>query len=63
MKRGRRKFEVLRRTEFYKLFEAGYLIIHLMLQAAVRQYGNKLMHDNSFYRLCVFKKSLSQPLV
>lgn len=53
---GRKKFEVLRRTEFYKLFEAGYLIIHLMLHAAVRLYGNTLMHDNSFRRLCVVKR-------
>lgn len=53
---GRKKFWILRRTEFYKLFEAGYLIIHLMLQAAVRQYGNTVMHDNSFHCLCVVKR-------
>lgn len=54
--RKKKKFEILRRTEFYKLFEAGYSIIHLMLQAAVRQYGNTLMHDNSFHRPCVVKR-------
>lgn len=56
-KRGerRKKFEVLRRTEFYKLFEAGYLIIQLMLHAAVRLYGNT-WHDNSFHHLCVVKR-------
>lgn len=52
----KRKFQIWKRTEFYKLFEARYLIIHLMLQAAVRQYGNTLMHDNRFHCICIVKK-------
>lgn len=27
-----------------------------MLQAAVRQYGNTLMHDNRFHCICIVKK-------
>lgn len=53
MRRGEKKgekFQIFRRTEFYKLFEAGCLIIHLMLHAAVRHLGNILVHD-SFYCL------------
>lgn len=53
---GKKKFEILRRTEFYKLFEAGYLIIHLMLQAAVRRYGNTLKLDNCSQCQCVVKR-------
>lgn len=40
--------------EFYRLFEAGYLIIHLMLQGELRQSVHTLMHDR-FYSLCVKK--------
>lgn len=52
----KKKFEILRRTEFYKLFEAGCSIIHLMLQAAVRRDGNTLVHDNRFRCPCLVKR-------
>lgn len=52
----KKKFQILKRTEFYKVFDAGYLIIHLIPPAAVRQYGNTLMHDNNIHRLCIIKR-------
>lgn len=61
--REEKKFQIFQEDRILQAFlKLGCLIIHLMVQAAVRHHGNALMHDNGSPCLCAVKKKVCHNL-